>query len=115
MTTTSSFRSCSLFECVLLMAISLSRNLRGESLEDLSKHAVERGKRVDDVGKRLERGPELDSQHELAKDLAGTGRNERRTDQHAALCSGEPGWAPRGPVGTGAGGHQQSVGANRGA
>src|SRR2546423_410753 len=89
MTTTSSLRSCSAFDCVLLMTNSLLRNLRGESLEDLSKHAVERGKRVDDVGKRLERSRELYSQHELAKDLAGTWRDERRTNQHAALAVGD--------------------------
>src|SRR3954465_5206901 len=89
MTTTSSFRSCSAFDGVLLMAVSLLRNFRGECLEYLSKHAVECGKRVDDVGKRPERSRKLDSQDELADDLAGTGRDQGRTDQHSAFAIGD--------------------------
>src|SRR4030095_6506516 len=69
--------------CVLLMTISLARP-GGELLEDLAKHAIERGKRVDDVGEQRQRGGELDRQHELAEDLAGARRDQRRADERAA-------------------------------
>src|SRR5262245_2478951 len=86
MTTTSSFKSCSVLDGVLLMAISLRCCLCGEFLEGLSKDAVERGKRVDHVGQHLQWSPELNRQHELAEDLACPRCDQRRADQHAALA-----------------------------
>src|SRR5689334_2035781 len=86
MTTTSSFRSRSVLNGVLLMMISLLRNFHSEVLENLSKNAVECGERMNHIGERLQRSRQLDRQHELAEDFARTRRDQGRTDQGATLA-----------------------------
>src|SRR6476659_8507467 len=71
--------------CVLLMVFSFGRDFRGELVQAFAKYAVERGKRMDDVGERLQGRPQLDREHELANDLAGARRDQRGTDEHSAL------------------------------
>ena len=44
---------------------------------------------MNDVGERLQRSAQLDRQHELADDLAGARRDQRRADQHPALAVGD--------------------------
>lgn len=41
-----------------------------------------------DVGERLQRRPQLDREHKLAHDLAGTRRDQCRADEHAATAVG---------------------------
>src|SRR5918993_5040796 len=105
MATTSSFRSTgagdvtrSLIDSVLLIAASVMRGtwirLAGlvrrrfvcECLQTCAQHAVERGKRVEDVRKGLQRRPYLYGEHQLANDLACTRGDEGGADQHAAVA-----------------------------
>src|SRR5215471_2808948 len=86
MTTTSSFKSWSVLEGVVLMLLSLRCRFRGEFLEDLSQDAVERRKRVDHVGQQFQGRRQLDGQDELAKNLARSRRDQGGANQHAALA-----------------------------
>src|ERR1700730_15247811 len=100
-TTTSSVRStvaavgtpvagcCSVLTGVLLMVFSFARDFRGELLQGLPKHPVERRKGMDDMGERLQERAQLDREHELADDLAGARCDQRRADQHPALTVGD--------------------------
>src|SRR6476619_7224942 len=54
--------------------LALSRYLRSEFPQALSKHPVEGWKWMDDVGERLQRSAHLDRKHELAEDFARTWR-----------------------------------------
>src|SRR6476660_5316899 len=101
MATTSSFRStvaavgtrvarcCSVLTGVLLMVFSFARDFRGELVQGLSKHPVERRKGMDDIGERLQRRPQLDGEHELADNLACAWCDQRCADQHPALTVGD--------------------------
>src|SRR5690348_1109476 len=109
MTTTSSFRSTtaalwfvaarSLPVWVVAIAASvcsslpsdgsrhiLQRHLPGQCLQGFAEHPVEGRERMDDVDQRRQRNAQLDREHQLADDLAGTRGDEGRADQHAALA-----------------------------
>ena len=101
MTTTSSFRSTVaavgiVVACSLLDLCAAHGDLRicyaifaASSLQAFAQHPVEGRERVDDVGERVQRRAQLDREHEFAQDLAGTRRDQRRADQHAALAVGD--------------------------
>src|SRR5215211_1576289 len=65
---------------------ALQRRLRGEFAQASAEYAVEGWKWVDDVGERLQRNAQLDREHQLAHDLARTGSDQHRADQHPALA-----------------------------
>src|SRR4029078_12597803 len=63
--------------------------LRGELFEGCAKDAVEGRERMDHVGERVQRGAQLDREHELSHDLACTGRDHCRPAQYPARAIGD--------------------------
>jgi hypothetical protein len=62
----------------------LHSHFRRELFDCCAKHPVEGWERMNDVGERVERRPQLDGEHELALDLAGT-RTSVTTSDGGAL------------------------------
>jgi hypothetical protein len=67
----------------------LHSRFRGELFDRCAKHPVEGWERMNDVRERLQRCLQLDREHELAHDLAGTRSDQGRADEHAALAVGD--------------------------
>jgi hypothetical protein len=70
----------------------LQSRFRGELFEACAKHPVESWERMNDVGERLQRRPQLDSEHELSHDLARARSDEALRDYLTMLVPevGEP-------------------------
>src|SRR4051812_24383286 len=78
-------RSCDV-ECSDSRRSLPRRHFRRQLAETLPKYAVEGWERMDDVGERRQRRGQLDREHELAQDFAGTRRDQSRAHEHATLA-----------------------------